>query len=165
MKFESQQKRNLWMAYGIRWLIEYLVIYILLKLLASDYDKGDKWGDAFIGLLILWGVELALLLKNALLAVVIYKWKGKAEVADQLFDAFRKYKLPKPSDYYSDAEGYIGDVMGNEEASQEAKNFASIIAGVMATYQSNHMIVRGMLYQFSLEEAIKRYQASFPPEY
>ena len=162
MKFESQQKRNMWAAFGIRWLIEYVAIYILLKLFASEWDKGDKLVEAFFGLLILWGIEIALSLKNAVMSVIIYKWKAKEEMVESILGGFKKNKLPKPSDYYTDADGYIDDVLNNDKSSQEAKNLVSVISGVLLGYRTNNMLVAGMLYQFALEEAIKRYQATFP---
>lgn len=164
MKFESQQKRNLWTAYGVRILIEYVVIYILLKFFASEWDKGDKFGEAFIGLLILWAVEIFLALKNSLMAVILYKWKAKKEMVDSILNGFKRNKLPKPNDYYTDADAYIEDVLTNDEANIEAKCLVSTIAGVLTMYRSNGMLVKGMLYQFALEEAIKQYQASFPAE-
>lgn len=162
MKFESQQKRNIWSAYGIRILLEYIVIYILLKLFASEWDKDSKFGEAFIGVLILWGVEIFLSIKNALMSVILYKWKAKNEMVESMLYVFKRNNLPKPSDYYSDADAYIEDVLTNEEASQEAKNLVSTIAGALMVYRANNIIVQGMLYQFALEEAIKRYQASLP---
>jgi len=164
MKFESQQKRNMWVRFVIRWLIEYIAIYALLKLFASDWDKGDKLVEAFFGLLILWGIEIALALKNALMSIIIYKWKAKEEMVESILGGFKKNKLPKPSDYYSDADDYIDDVLKNDEASQDAKNLVSVISGVLLGYRTNNMIVAGMLYQFALEEAIKRYQATFPAD-
>ena len=161
MRFESEQKRNLWIAYGARVALEYVIIYLFLKMFASEWDKGDKFGEAFIGLFILWGVEIALSIKNAIIGYAIYKWKGKQETVENLLAAFKKFNLPKPNEYYDDAYSYIDDVLNDEDASQEAKNYVSVITGVLTTFKSNHMLMRAGFYQTSLEEAIKQYRKTF----
>lgn len=91
----------------------------------------------------------------------MYKFKGKDEGADELLTSFKKMDLPQPGEYYLDADGYIDDVLKDEKASQDAKNFVSMIYGILSAYRANQMMLRGGLYQATLEEAIKRYQASF----
>lgn len=161
MQFESQKKRNFWFNYAVRITLEYVVIYILLKMFQSSYDNSSQFGEAFIGLFILWAAEIVIGLKNSLLIYGMYKFKGKEEGADELLASFKKMDLPQPGEYYLDADGYIDDVLKNEQASQDAKNFVSMIYGILSAYRANQMMLRGGLYQATLEEAIKRYQASF----
>ncbi len=161
MQFESQKKRNFWFNYAVRIVLEYIVIYILLKMFQSNYDNSSQFGEAFIGLFILWAAEIVIGLKNSLLIYGMYKFKGKDEGADELLTSFKKMDLPQPGEYYLDADGYIDDVLKDEKASQDAKNFVSMIYGILSAYRANQMMLRGGLYQATLEEAIKRYQASF----
>ena len=161
MQFESQKKRNFWFNYAFRIALEYIVIYIFLKMFQSSYDHSSQFGEAFIGLLILWVVEIVIGLKNSVLLYGMYKWKGKEEGVDELLTSFKKMNLPQPGEYYLDADGYIDDVLKDEDASIDAKNFVSMIYGILSAYRANQMMLRGGLYQATLEEAIKRYQASF----
>lgn len=160
MQFERQKKHNFWTNYAIRLVLEYVVIYLVLKLVQSSYDNSSQLGEALIGLIVLSLLEVALSLKNSIILYVMYRWKGKEEGIQELLSAFKKAGLPKPAEYYLDADGYIEDVLKDEEATQEAKNFVSMILGILSAYRANQMIVRGSLYQSCLEEAIKRYQAS-----
>lgn len=161
MHFERQKKQNFWTNYVIRLILEYVVIYLVLKIFQSSYDTSSQLGEALLGLIILSLLEIALALKNSLILYVLYRWKGKEEAVVDLLASFKKVGLPKPAEYYLDADGYIEDVLKDEDATQDAKNFVSLIFGVLTAYRANQMIVRGALYQSCLEEAIKRYQASF----
>ncbi|WP_108469710.1 hypothetical protein [Polynucleobacter difficilis] len=161
MQFERQKKQNFWTNYAVRLILEYVVIYLVLKIFQSSYDTSSQLGEALLGLIILSLLEIALALKNSLILYVLYRWKGKEEAVVDLLASFKKVGLPKPAEYYLDADGYIEDVLKDEEATQDAKNFVSLIFGVLTAYRANQMIVRGALYQSCLEEAIKRYQASF----
>jgi hypothetical protein len=159
MQFERQKKHNFWTNYAIRLTLEYVVIYLFLKLFQSSYDKSSQFGEALIGLIILGAVEIILALKNSIILYVLYRWRGKEDSVEELLAAFKKAGLPKPAEYYLDADGYIEDVLKDTEATQEAKNFVSMILGILSAYRANQMMVRGALYQSCLEEAIKRYQA------
>lgn len=161
MQFERQKKQTFWTNYAVRLILEYVVIYIVLKIFQSSYDTSSQLGEALLGLIILSLLEIALALKNSIILYALYKWKGKEEAVVDLLASFKKVGLPKPAEYYLDADGYIEDVLKDEEATQDAKNFVSLIFGVLTAYRANQMIVRGALYQSCLEEAIKRYQASF----
>ena len=161
MQFERQKKQNFWTNYAVRLALEYVVIYILLKLFQSSYDTSSQFGEALIGLIILGLVELALALKNSIILYILYRWKGKEDGIEELLATFKKIGLPKPAEYYLDADGYIEDVLKDEGATQDAKNFVSMILGILTAYRANQMMVKGALYQSCLEEAIKRYQASF----
>lgn len=161
MQFERQKKQNFWTNYAVRLILEYVVIYLVLKIFQSSYDTSSQFGEALLGLIILSLLEIALALKNSLIIYVLYRWKGKEEAVVDLLASFKKVGLPKPAEYYLDADGYIEDVLRDEEATQHAKNFASLIFGILTAYRANQMIVRGALYQSCLEEAIKRYQTSF----
>jgi hypothetical protein len=161
MQFERQKKQKFWTNYAVRLILEYVVIYIVLKIFQSSYDTSSQLGEALLGLIILSLLEIALALKNSIILYVLYRWEGKEEAVVDLLASFKKVGLPKPAEYYLDADGYIEDVLKDEEATQDAKNFVSLIFGVLTAYRANQMIVRGALYQSCLEEAIKRYQASF----
>lgn len=158
MQFESERKRNFWTGYAIRLVAEYVVIYILLKMFQNEYDKSSQFFEAFIGLIILFVVEIALALKNALLTYLLYRWKGKEEGVEDMLAAFKRMNLPKPGEYYLDADGYIEEVLKDEDATLEAKSYVSIILGILTAYRSNQMMVRGFMYQSIVEETIKRYQ-------
>lgn len=60
MQFESQKKRNFWFNYAVRIVLEYIVIYILLKMFQSNYDNSSSLARHSLGYLFFGLLKLSL---------------------------------------------------------------------------------------------------------
>jgi hypothetical protein len=152
MQFESQQKRNWWINNFLGLLPD-----VAIALALSHFMQFSGWGiivTVFVLNLIyffVWG-------RNTIWQWIFYKWRGKDQLVEHLYNYLKTNNYPCPNDFETSAESYLAFVAESEKSPIQTRLLAAKELGALSYPASTFRVQEGMRLSMAYEEAIKRYK-------
>ena len=151
MIIQSKQNRTFIMSA----ILESVPDVIIAAIVTALMDEGFL---LFIVVIVgLQVVYLAIWIKTSLWAWAMYKLRGKKIMVQTYVDFFTANNFPQPSEYLSDGEEYLVEVVENESLDVETRLKAAFEAGSLVAIRGFSRFQQLLRVTFAYEEAIEEY--------
>src|SRR5688572_2841211 len=110
MTIHRKQTRIFWLNAALNFIPDAVVAYVVMRVNESDWQV---FALVFFGL---WGVYLAIWLKNSIWSWLVYLLWGRRTLAAGFLSGLRAFNYPEPGDYEKSADDYLEKLTANEAA-------------------------------------------------
>ena len=100
-------------------------------------------------------------LKNTVWAWIFYKYRGRNQISDVVFDYLKNNKYPEPDTYLKSPDEYFSSVTQNNSLSVELRLKAALELGFLNYPIATYRIQDSIRLSMAIEDAIERYKKTF----
>jgi hypothetical protein len=157
MTVERNQRRMLWMNLFLSLIPDAAIAYAVMRLTESGWVV---FAIVFFGL---WGLYLAIWLKNSIWSWLVFLLWGRRQRAATFVSGFRAGEFPEPDEFEKSADAYLERLVNDEAASVKVRLMA--MSDVARLRMLNDNGFQAFLQvSLALDDALEQYKNQFPPK-
>ncbi len=149
---KAQWKTMLW-SLVLSLIIEYGVCLVLASFFFNDQNH---YMNAFLLMLGLWALQIALWFKNFIVGTIQYHLFTKSKAADHIAEQFLRLDMPYDGAEGMDIDEYLQAVINGEHSSREQITSAAEWVGLLSAKRSSGMVQGWRITKMS-NIALQRY--------